>query len=199
MQGTLIGGGLALGMVVGCASTPPPEPPRWAVTEEPVATAARSEPPPQPAATAFVPKEAPGPPATLDELIERGLSAIRAGNADEYMALFITSDVARQQCPELAQLSAERAREAYDSTSQRIAECSQLLDWSKAHEVRRVVSNAETATNFCHGKFHELKDSYVFFEESGLHVSVKLDDPVHIGRIYLFADNPRCRQVETPP
>jgi hypothetical protein len=80
------GGGEVAGVDVGAAE------PVDALTEQPRATASACEPSPsQPSESRALVHR---PPATLDELMDRRLLAIRAGGTDENTALLITSEPA---------------------------------------------------------------------------------------------------------
>jgi hypothetical protein len=143
-----------------------------------------------------VAREEPKPaalPTSVAELAERGLAAVRAGNPNEYMALFVTAVADR--CPELRQhLKLERVQEARDFVRERLVECSQEIDWPNAHVVERIIPTNERPMDFCGNAAYKIDDIYFYVEVGGERISIKLDDPMRIGDAYVFADDPKCRK-----
>jgi hypothetical protein len=136
-------------------------------------------------------------PTSYAELAERGFAAIRGGNVDKLMALFVTAVADR--CPELRQHAGlERMQEARDIVGKRIAECSEIIDWPHALLVERKISTNERSLNFCDNSAYGIDDIYFYVEVGDERFAIKLDDPMRIGDAYVFADDPKCRRVTKP-
>ncbi|MGC4090384.1 MAG: hypothetical protein QM756_21400 [Polyangiaceae bacterium] len=138
------------------------------------------------------------PPASLEELVERGLAAIRSGDAAAYAKLFVINPVTQQHCPEVWDALASHVDEAEQFIRARVTECRELIDWSNAREVKRTFPAGEKPADYCGGQLFELGDVFVEFDVLGEVVEVKLDDVIRVGQVYMFADDPRCRKRRTP-
>jgi hypothetical protein len=135
------------------------------------------------------------PPSSIAELVDRGLAALRAGDADGYRDLLITNDEVLEQCSELAErFTPEGVERVHESLAKRLLECAEF-DWSNAVEVERTIDPKERQRPFCGGEWTTLQDIIVQAEVPGGTLSIQLDDPMRVGRAFAFGEGPVCRQI----
>jgi hypothetical protein len=134
----------------------------------------------------------------MNELAERGLAAIRAGNAEAYIELLGTNAAMNEYCPELLEkMGPKGIQEAHEFVRSQIEECGKMVDWSKAQEVSRIIPTEEIPEGSCknHNSVYKIRDILFEFEVLGERFQIKLDDPVRFGPVYVLVDDPKCRKI----
>lgn len=141
-------------------------------------------------------------PTSKEELTKAALAALKAGDADAYLALIMAKAELQEHCSEgVAKLKAGKLdklfKELDTKTRRRVAECKALFDWSKAKQVEVKGGDIrDRPAKGCKDTVKRVKDINVDFEVDGTKYKVKLDDPQIFGGVWRFTEEPQCRKKD---
>ena len=130
------------------------------------------------------------------ELVQAALDALKSGDPDNYIALMMTLEEAKQHCPEVEKITAERQQEGYAAARADFAKCMALGDWGGASldEIRG--GEVRETLRGCADSIQDVKKIKFWVKLGDKLVHVKLDDPVVLnGNEWRSpGDGPRCRE-----
>lgn len=134
-------------------------------------------------------------PASMKSLRDAGLAALKKGDAAAYIHIMFNLADIKKYCPDqLKQLPPGLAKKMHNSIRKSVKKCNALFDWSKAKLVRVEGGEKKKPDKKCKNLF-ELKDIKAYYAVGKKTYRVKLDDPIVFGgKLFVFADDPRCRE-----
>ncbi|MFT7581231.1 MAG: hypothetical protein ACI9MR_002905 [Myxococcota bacterium] len=135
-------------------------------------------------------------------LVERLVTAVKAGDVERAAGLLMTIEQAKALCPEMdfgngrvaGQLLKEAAKVAED-----VGVKCKAFDWANAKQVSITGGEEVGTNNKCPG-IVGLRDIKIHYNIGGKHIVIKIDEPGRSvdGKQWFMGESPRCRAVDGP-